>query len=458
MNLPIRWIKINSPSSRKPSGKKGWTQALASLPRKIGVYLFRGKGGILYIGKANTIRERVKHHFLQPSFRDRFFTNQITKVGYLITDSEVKALLLESQLIKKYQPKYNVMWKDDKNYFYVAITQHKLPRVFITHQPSTIAKIINRKSKVHKDSQRAGAHYIGPFIDGNALKKTLRFLRQVFPYFTQKNHPLTPCPWCHLQLCPGPNPSLKEYRKNIKNIIQVLGGKKTSVLRKLQQEMKEAAKKQEFERAAKIRDQILALENVFSHAKVLSWEQDEKLTQKQLEQSLWEKTQAALQKILKIKKPISRIEACDIANIQGQQATGSIVTFINGKPAKDFYRKFKIKISGKPNDPAMIAEILSRRLSHQEWGMPDIILVDGGITQLNAAIRIKNRKSNANDQYKIIALAKRHNELFIEGRKTPLLLKNCPQDVAKIILHLRDEAHRFARKYHHELRSRAVAK
>ncbi|MFA4999110.1 MAG: UvrB/UvrC motif-containing protein, partial [Candidatus Paceibacterota bacterium] len=218
-------------------------------------------------------------------------------------------------------------------------------------------------------------------------------------------------------------------------LIKILQGKKKQVLSDLKKEMKKLSSHQNFEKAVRVRDQIKSLEKVFSHASIL--EQKPEINEAEI----------ILQKILKAKKDISHIEAYDVSNIQGQTATGSMVTFINGSPSKNLYRKFKIKISGKPDDTAMIKEILSRRFNHPEWSYPDLILVDGGKAQLNAA-----RKSIKKLKIPIIALAKKNNELFVEGRKNPLLLKNLPRETFNLILQLRDEAHRFAIKYHHKLR------
>lgn len=410
----------------------------ARLPTSPGVYCFNNKkGGILYIGKAANIRKRAKNHFRRPTYWDNFFVNQISKIGHAKTDSEIEALILEARLIKKYQPKYNVMWRDDKNYFYIAITQEKLPRVYITHQ----------FSKLKNKNYQLKTNYIGPFVDGGALKQTLKILRRAFPYYTANKHPAGLCPWCHLNLCPGPNPDLKEYKKNVRSIVNILRGKKQTVLRILKKEMRTASAKQNFEKAAETRDQLRALERTFSNAVILNWNGGAKNGE-----TLWGAIQKELQKIFKTSKRISRIEACDIANIQGQQATGSIVTFITGRPEKNFYRKFKIKISGKPNDTAMIKETICRRLRHKEWGMPDILLIDGGKGQLNEALQCLTSNKNIF----VAALAKKHNELFISGRKNPILLKNCSPAVRNLILHLRDEAHRFARAYHHFLRSSAL--
>lgn len=375
---------------------------IANLPKTAGVYVFSAKGGdFLYIGKAANIKNRVKNHFSQPTYKDEIFSEKAKKIGYIKTDSEIEALLLESELIKKYRPRFNVLWRDDKNYFYVAITKQKRPWVFLTHRPTKL----------------------GPFVDGTAIKKTLKVLRNAFPYYTQRNHPKNLCVWCHLGLCPGPNPNLKKYKKDLNDLKAILMGKKYAVLKKLKKEMQTASKKQNFGKAKELRDKIWALEKTLSNSRIIF----PVMTQRT---NLWH-------------QEIHRIEAYDISNIQGKLATGSMVVFIDGRPAKKFYRKFKIKIAGKPNDTAMIIEVLKRRLKHKEWQLPGLILIDGGKPQLSAAKSvIKN--------IPVAALAKKHNELFID--KNPALLKNMPRDFSDLILQLRDEAHRFAITYHKKLR------
>lgn len=332
----------------------------SKLPRTPGVYAFKGGGKFLYIGKAVNLRSRVKNHQGEPVF------SLAKHIAYIETDSEIEALLLESQLIKKYQPKYNVVWKDDKNYFYVGITEENYPRVFITHQPFDAAQ---GKPKLKTD-------YMGPFTDGKTLKKALAELRKRSPYRTCKTLPKKPCLWYHLNQCPAP--------------------------------------------------------------------------------------------CLPFPQVSQRVEAYDISNIQGQQATGSMVTFVNGKPDKNFYRKFKIKMENKPNDVAMIREVLQRRFNHPEWPYPDLILIDGGKAQFNAALCALPQSAQScalcgsahrrRGIYgiKIMALAKKNNELFIENKKKPVLLKNLPKDFANLILRVRDEAHRFALAYHHYLRDKSL--
>jgi len=458
---------------------------LSQLPKVPGVYAFKHGRKFFYIGKATNIRKRVKNHFSQSSYRDNLFINQVKKIGYIKTNSEIEALILEANLIKKYKPKYNVVWRDDKNYFFVAKTVEDFPRIFWTHQ--TKLKTKNLKLK---------AEFIGPFVDGTALKATLKILRKILPYRSCKNLPKRPCLWYQLGRCPTPCllksklgeqiPGLeikikKECQENIKNIIKILQGKKIQVIIDLKREMKMAAKSQNFEKAAKIRDQIEALEKVLAHSKIFS----EAVDVKHQQGENWQAVQKILQKILKIKRKISRIEAYDVSNIQGQEATGSMITFIKGLPDKKFYRKFKIRIDGKPNDVAMLKEILHRRINHPEWGWPDLILIDGGRAQLNAAYQCLNYKFK---EIKVMALAKKKNELFIEGRKQPILLKKLPRakkinlllppslplgrakkinlllppslplgrEIFNLILQLRDEAHRFAISYHKKLRKKKL--
>lgn len=321
---------------------------IGDLPKSAGVYCFRSGNKILYIGKATNLRSRVKQH--------KMLIEKADCVGYIETASETEALLLEAKLIKKYQPKYNIAWKDDKNYFYIGITREEFPRVFITHQPKP--KTENRKLKIN---------YIGPFVNGKTLKQALKELRKRSPYRTCKILSLSkkddrPCLWYYLGQCQAP-----------------------------------------------------CLFADFFRAK--------------------------------------HIEAYDISNIQGKEAAGSMVTFINGKPDKNFYRRFKIRFSDKPNDTAMIKEVLSRRFKHLEWPYPDLILIDGGKAQLNAALKVKRRKSKIKN-IKIISLAKKENKLYIEGRQNPLFLENLPREIFNLLLQLRDEAHRFAISYHHKLRTK----
>ncbi|MEK9153564.1 MAG: GIY-YIG nuclease family protein, partial [Patescibacteria group bacterium] len=210
------------------------TNQLHTLPILTGIYTFQSKKGILlYIGKAINIKERVKNHFSQPNFKDNIFIPETTKIGFIITGSEIEALLLEAKLIKKYLPKYNTQWKDGKNYYFVAITAETFPRIFITHQQPTNKPLT----------------LIGPFVDGQTLKQTLRVLRRIFPFRTCRTLPKKACLYKELGLCLAPcqfkikSEKLK-VKKNIKNLIDILQGKKPQVLNNLQKEMRLASQKQ----------------------------------------------------------------------------------------------------------------------------------------------------------------------------------------------------------------------
>lgn len=383
------------------------------IPSSPGVYAFKNKN-ILYIGKAINIKKRIRSHSKSP------FAKKSTHIGYIKTSSEIEAFILESNLIKEYKPKFNVLWRDDKNYFYVSFTKEKYPRIFLTHQPL-------------KENEQ-----IGPFIEGKSIKTTLKILKKIFPYYvSSKKHPPKKCSWCHLSLCPGPDPDQKKYKQDIEKIKQILKGKKQQVLKKLRKEMEQASKKQQFERALKIRDQIFSFQKMLNNARIISSSEN------------WEKTEKELRKITNVKKKITRIESYDVSNIQGKQATGSMTVFLKGKPKKNLYRKFKIKTTKKPDDTSMIKEVLKRRFNHEEWPFPDLILIDGGKGQLNAGLKEKR------EDISFMALAKKENKLYLENKKDPILLKNLPKEISNLILYLRDEAHRFAFLYHKKLRRKS---
>lgn len=394
------------------------------LPKTSGVYVFYSKNKLVYIGKAINIKNRVKSHFFQPSYRDNLFITKVDKIGYFETNSEIEALVLEANLIKKHQPKYNVIWKDDKNYFYVAITKTEKPYIYITHQKTD------------------NAQYIGPFVEGTPLKKTLKFLRKVFPYYTSAKHPKTKCTWCHLDLCPGPNPNLVEYKKNLKKLILILEGKRFAVLNSLKKEMRELSAKNKFEEAGKIRDKMQALQNIILHTHVLE------------PNNFIKSDLTKFQELLSLEK-INKIECYDVSNIQGKFATASMVVAIDGLMDKSEYKKFKIKLNNTPNDIAMLKETLQRRFTHQEWTYPEVILIDGGIAQLNVAIKVKNERQETSN-IKVISLAKKLKELFIEKREKPILLKTLPREIYNLVLQLDDEAHRFAITYHKKLRKKSL--
>jgi len=416
-----------------------------NLPQEVGIYILKNKrDNVIYIGKSTNIRNRVRTHLKNDSWHavpslPNPLAAETTKIDYIVTENEAWALIKESELIKKYKPRYNIMLRDDKQYFYVGFSKDKLPVLTITHQPKSLEI---RNSKLEIPPSRMA----GPFTDGKSIKTVLRYLRKVFPYYSQKHRKL-PCSYCHIGLCPGPDPDAAQYKKNITKIKAILNGKKPRVISSLKKEMAQLAKGQDFEKAARARDQIRALENIFSHnipregyyplAGFLTTDRQASPSGQSL-------------KIKNLKLKIATLEAYDISNIQGKEPVASMVRFDNGKPNKSLYRKFKIMLPGTPNDVAMIKEVIRRRLSHPEWPYPNTMLIDGGRGQLNGALREISRSETAN-KIKVIALAKRFNELYVPGKKRPIPLDSLPTDTKNILMYARDEAHRFAIAYHRKL-------
>ena len=445
------------------------------IPQNPGVYFFKdNRGKILYIGKAANLKARLASYLREIRFPDGSRTSlklnsllkEAVKLDWKILNSEVEALIKEAELIKKYRPKYNVLMRDDKNYFYVGFTKEKYPKIFLTHQPG----------------ENAG--YIGPFTEGGSLRTVLKTLRRTFPYCTCKSPHKKPClnakigrclGFCCLQDQRKLTQPFEVYDKNITSIKKILSGKNQKLARELKIEMQKLAKAQKYEEAGKVRDQIWALDKIFEHRVVIK--QD--LPSENL------KAISALEAILGA-KDINRIEAYDIANIGGKFAYGSMAVFENGKINKEEYRIFKIKTVHQSDDPAMLREVLTRRLRHLEWTLPQVIIIDGGKPQISASLQVqktafKNRlalprnKSELNSaarvhtydfslpfsEPKLIALTKnkKHvgDHIFIGGEKNPIVLAGLPPPLKSLILNLDSEAHRFAISYYRKLHRKSLS-
>ena len=405
----------------------------SKIPQSPGVYFFTKSKTILYVGKAANLKARLNSYFRNPSaggqtsLKTKSLLKEASSVSWEILDSETEALIKESELIKKYQPKYNVLMRDDKQYFFVAITKEKYPRIYLTHQTPK------------------GPEYIGPFTDGAAIKSVLKLLRRAFSYCTCGRPHKNLCLNSRIGKCLGfcctdkieEKPEI--YKKNINSIKKILTGKNKSLLKTLKKEMKKLSSSQKYEEAGKIRDQINSLEKIFAHKEII------------FKDSVAESQKALrlLESILKIKN-IKRIEAYDIANIQGEHAYGSMAVFIEGSPAKDLYRIFKIKTVSGSNDVAMLKEVITRRFQHKEWEYPDVILVDGGKQQMNAVLNpIPSTLAP-----KIVALTKnkKHtgDHIYISGRAQPLPLGAIPLPLKNLLLNLDSEAHRFAIRHYRQ--------
>ena len=414
---------------------------IKDLPDSTGVYLFKDvKDNPIYIGKARSIVSRIKSHFVltADSLNEKLILDNAKKIDYITTDSEIEALLLESELIKRYQPKYNLREKDDKSFPYILITEEKFPRVFVDRV----------RDETDLQSYR---RFFGPFTSVKAIKLTLNFLFKLFPVCScvrrRKKQP-RPCFKYQLKKCLAP--CVKEierevYIRNLENIESFLDGKRKEIIEKFKMMMKEAADNLNFEAAAKLRDQIWALEKTIINQLVISSDSEVSLGI------------VELQEILDLPREPMRIEAFDISNLMGTDPTGSLVLFVNGQPMKNGYRRFKIRTVEGANDVAMMGEVVERRytrLIREKKPLPDLIVVDGGKPQLNITHKILTKIKL---KIPVIGLAKRFEHVFKPGEREPIVIS--PDSPALFLLQrVRDEAHRFALKYHKLLRKKGLIK
>jgi len=405
------------------------------LPFDPGVYIFKKGDEILYIGKATSLKDRVRSYFSSDLIATRGplivdMVYQADKIDYTKTDSVLEALILESSLIKKYQPRYNTKEKDDKSYNYVLITKEDFPRVLIER-----GKNIDFSNKKLSTSNVQFYNCFGPFTNGSQLREALKIVRKIFPFLDNKYESNAGYKFYkEIGLVPeiGNSEAKKDYKKTIKNIILFFEGKKTSIIKNLEKEMKVLAKKHDFEKAGKIRNQIFALNHI----------QDIALIKNENNFDFQNESESFLRQF--------RIEAYDVAHISGTANVGVMVVVQNGVADKAEYRKFNIKES-KQNDIAALKEILERRFTHEEWKFPDLIVLDGGIAQKNITQKVLNSLGLKID---IVAVTKdeRHRPKMISG-KSDIVSK-----YEREILHANGEAHRFAIKFHREKRNKNLIK
>ncbi|MFY9461729.1 MAG: GIY-YIG nuclease family protein [Candidatus Sungiibacteriota bacterium] len=466
-----------------------------NIPKSPGVYIFRGKSGQpLYVGKAGNLKSRLSFYFRKEASRGartERLLEEASRVSVIKTESEIEALVKEARLIKTFRPKYNILMRDDKNYLFVVVTRGYFPRIVLTHQPKTFA---------------LSAKIIGPFTDAIAVKTTLKMLRRIFPYCTCKISHKGLCLNAELGKCPGPcctkpvNPvrnrgrAIKRnvlsahqnlsaitkrgadffrprpisngmntnelralritkdaYRKNIKAIVSILEGEKIRALKAgIKKELARASAGLEYEKAACLRDQLHGLEEILLHRPIV--------TRAALEGvKPWENLELKIKSLAKSASAVRRVEGYDISNISGAEASGSMVVFANGVPDKNEYRRFRIKTVTGANDIAMMAEVIGRRFRRYEWSDPDLIILDGGKPQLNAVLK-KFKTERIKTKAVITALAKRDEELYVAGRKKPVRLKREDRGLLHFFQRVRDEAHRYAKKYHHKLREMELKK
>lgn len=411
-------------------------QKLSKLPDSPGVYFHKNKDGeVIYVGKAAVLKNRVRQYF-QNSKKDpktEALVSEIFDTDWIKVDTEMDALFLESEMIKRYKPKWNILLRDDKTVTYIKITMNEeVPYLSFTRTP------LDDK-----------ATYIGPFYGKLAVEKAVRILRKIFPYYTK---PYTGHKTLNtdLGLTPGieiGKSTPKEYKKTLKKLIRYLEGDREKLLKDLEKEMKNAASSGNFEEAAKARDELMGLKElkkkiVFSSEEFLDISSDQALKD--------------LQKMLGLKEPPRRIEGYDISHQSGTNAVGSMVVFINGAATRENYRKFKIRGSGSDDLKSMV-EVISRRLKHTEWELPDLIILDGGITQVNAVLPLVSAlnipvigRDKSGDHSKSAEVKIIFNNQLIRLDKT--------SHVARLIARIDEESHRFAITYHTLLKRKSMLK
>ncbi len=445
-------------------------EKLKELPKEPGVYFHKdARGQIIYVGKAASLRNRVRQYFQKSRGRDpktEALVAEIADTDWMTVETELDALFLEGELIRRYMPRYNIMLRDDKSMVYIRIDYDSdYPTVTTTRRPLD-----------------DGARYFGPYLSVLSVRQALKLLRHVFPFAAgrsmgQKRTTLH----YHLGLDPGleeGKTTLEEYRANLRKLIAVIEGKRKTIERQLEREMKVLARAKAFEQAARVRNQLFALRRlskqvIFSDKEFLDISKDHALNE--------------LVDLLSLGKFPRRIEGYDISHMQGTDVVASMVVFTNGVSNKSEYRKFKTKINHN-NDFYNMHETLARRLAERnrkKWSLPDLVLIDGGKGQLDAATRARDEAGLP--QIPFIGLAKREEQIVIKkgvinqeskitgggstvrldtgvlqrlggfaSESDDFILVNLPANtnLVKLLQRIRDESHRFAVSYHSVLKSK----
>jgi len=436
---------------------KALESKLKELPKEPGVYFHKDKSGeIIYVGKAAVLKNRVRQYFQASRSRDpktEALVEEIYDTDWMVVDSEIEALFLEAEMIRRYMPRYNILLRDDKSLSYVRIDYDSdYPTVTTTRRPLD-----------------DGARYYGPYFSTYAVRQALKLLRRIYPYAVTRPHGKQRASlYYHIGLDPGleeGRTSLEDYRANLRKLIAVIEGKRTSLIKETERDMKQAAKAQNFEEAARLRNQLVSLQNlgrqvIFSDKEFLDISKDHALNE--------------LVDLLSLSGFPRRIEGYDISHMQGTNVVASMVVFTNGVSDKGEYRKFKTHKEHN-NDFFNMHETIGRRLSEKNikaWGKPDLILIDGGKGQLDTAIQA--RDAAGQNSIPFVGLAKREEQIVIQKERSNVtlntevlhalggyahesedfILVNVPHstNVIKLLQRIRDESHRFAVSYHSVLK------
>ena len=434
-------------------------QKLSKLPVAPGVYFHKNTAGeIIYVGKAAVLKNRVRQYF-QKTHKDvktEALVREIADTDWIVVDTEMDALFLESEMVKRYMPKWNILLRDDKTVSYVRINmKDEVPYVSFTRNPM--------------DDK---ATYIGPFYGKSAVEKAVRVLRRIFPYYTRPYNGKKTLD-TDLGLTPGieiGKTSAKDYKRNLRKLIRYLEGDREKLLKELEKTMLNESSKGNYELAAEARNQLFGLRElkkkiVFSDKEFLDISNDQALRQ--------------LQELLNLSEPPRRIEGYDISHQSGVNTVGSMVVFINGTAARSEYRKFKVRTSTN-DDLKSLREVISRRLKHKEWEYPDLIILDGGITQVKAVLPLveqynipvigRNKSGDHSKSAGVTLVLPKRSDL---GARPKSSSSDCqPPDslglehlelpsgshISRLIARIDEEAHRFAITYHSLLKRKNMLK
>jgi excinuclease ABC subunit C len=430
-------------------------EKVKQFPTSPGVYLMKDEQGrVIYVGKAKNLRNRASHYFSKAAAEDvrtADLVKLIADIDFLAADSEVDALLLEARLIKDIQPRFNIELKDDKTFPYLQIRiREEFPRVEFTRSP-----------------RRRGVRLYGPFTSAKGLRAAIQVLQRIFQFRTcgldisEKDDRwrwFRPCLLHSIRQCTAPcnfRVTREEYRKQIRRLCLVLEGKKDRLLARMEKEMAAASAALQFEKAARLRDEIAALKSLNLRGKV------DKDVQPEVFPLEPKKGLNGLRKVLGLPATPRTIEGIDIAHLGGTETVASLVSFIDGLPFKPGYRRYKIKTVQGVDDFASIREVISRRFraagerrqGDEEVVFPDVLLIDGGKGQLNAALEVF--RFLGKEPPCLISLAKREEEIYRPGDAEPIRLSRHAAGL-RLLQYVRDEAHRFAQHYHHILRRKKI--
>lgn len=426
-----------------------------NLPSICGVYLFKNnKNQYIYIGKSINIKARIKSHW-ENSFLDKkeaLIFQESDQLEIKETENEFQALILESLLIKKYQPKYNVIWKDNKNYLYININlNEEYPKILLSRKP-----ILEKNNKKN--------YFFGPFSNTKIVKSIIKDIRYIVPFCTEKKITKKPCFYSKIGLCsPCPNyinslgnnllkkQLTKKYRSNIVKVIKILSGKSQEILKLLNKELKSLIKKEDFEKAIEIRNKIFRFERLLYYPTSNQDLLENNFLLKDVNNKKINELFNFLKEYYPDLKKIHRIECYDISNLGINNQVGSMVVMTDGLLDKKQYKKFKIKQLSLKSDFERINEVLTRRFKN-DWERPDILLIDGGKPQIKIAEKILNQ---LNLKIPLIGIAKNPDRLIIGKKYKVIIIKN-PSSFFSLLINLRDEAHRFAKKYHLYLRRKEI--